>query len=84
MRRTQIQLDDETHAALKRIAYEKGASMASVVRDTLSRALGTGRRRKKPKLSFVGIGRSRQGRLEPVSERHDEAFVEAIEERIRR
>jgi plasmid stability protein len=85
MKRTQIQLDDETHAALRKIAYESGASMASVVRDTLSRALGTDRRgKKKPKLTFIGMGASRHPRLEPVSENHDEAFVEAIEARFRR
>jgi hypothetical protein len=85
MKRTQIQLDDATHAALRKIAYETGASMASVVRDTLSRALGTaapaGRR---PKFTFIGMGRTRQGRLSPVSERHDEAFVQAIEARFKR
>jgi hypothetical protein len=85
MRRTQIQLDEETHAALRKIAYETGASMASVVRDTLSRALGTERTRKRrAKLTFIGAGSSRHPTLEPVSENHDEAYVEAIEKRIRR
>jgi len=85
MKRTQIQLDDETHAALRKIAYESGASMASVVRDTLSRALGTARPgERKPKLTFIGMGRTRQGRGAPVSEQHDEAFAEAIESRFRR
>jgi hypothetical protein len=85
MRRTQIQLDEETHAALRKIAYETGASMASVVRDTLSRALGTARtRRRRSRLTFIGAGSSRHPTLERVSENHDEAYVETIEERIRR
>ena len=85
MKRTQIQLDDATHAALRKIAYESGASMASVVRDTLSRALGTTRPvERKPKLKFIGMGRTRQVRGAPVSENHDEAFAEAIESRFRR
>lgn len=85
MRRTQIQLDEETHAALRKIAYETGFSMASVVRDTLSKALGTARpRKRRPRLTFIGAGYSRHPRLEPVSENHDEAYVETIEERIRR
>lgn len=85
VKRTQIQLDDETHAALRKIAYETGASMASVVRDTLSRALRTGRHgKRKRKLTFIGMGASRHPRLEPISENHDEAFVEAVEERFRR
>ena len=85
MKRTQIQLDEATHAALQRIAYETGASMASVVRDTLSRGLGTARTTtRKPKLTFVGAGFSRHPTLEPISENHDEAYVQTIEERFRR
>lgn len=86
MKRTQIQLDEATHAALRKIAYDTGASMSSIVRDTLSRALGTARPRpvRKPKLTFVGAGSSRHPTLEPVSENHDEAYVQTIEERLRR
>jgi hypothetical protein len=28
--------------------------------------------------TFIGAGRSRQGRLSPVSERHDEALVKSL------
>ena len=41
MKRTQIQLDDATYAAVRRKAFEQGRSMASVVRETLAEALGT-------------------------------------------
>ena len=59
--------------------------MASVVRDTLSRGLGTARApERKRKLTFVGMGRTRRDAGAPVSERHDEAFVEAVESRFRR
>ena len=87
MKRTQIQLDEETHAALRRLAYEQGASMASIIRDTLARSLGT-KASRKPKslreLPFVGSGRSDQKALAPVSERHDEALAEALARKTRR
>ena len=81
MKRTQIQIDEETHAALRRAAYEQGRSLSSLVRETLSKAYGSGRKRgpRHPKqLRFVGTGRSQQGKLAPVSERHDEALDEAL------
>jgi hypothetical protein len=81
MRRTQIQIDEETHAALRRAAYEQGRSMASLVRDTLSKAYGSSRKpgpRKWKQFSFIGSGRSDQGKLAPVSEHHDEALAEAF------
>jgi antitoxin FitA-like protein len=87
MKRTQIQLDDETHAALRRAAYEQGRSMSSLVRETLSQAYGSKRKgapRTPKRFSFVGSGRSDQGRLAPVSERHDEALADALRPQKRR
>lgn len=81
MKRTQIQLDEQTHAALRRLAYEQGTSMSSIIRDTLARSLGT-KAGRKPKsvrqYPFVGAGRSDQKARVPVSERHDEALAEAL------
>ncbi len=87
MKRTQIQIDEETHTALRRAAYEQGRSMSSLVRDTLSQAFGStrkGRLRNRKHFSFVGSGRSNQGKLAPVSERHDEALGEALLPKKRR
>ena len=87
MRRTQIQLDEETYAALRRAAYEQGRSMSSLVREALSQTYGSSRKRgsRKPKrFSFIGSGRSDQGRLAPVSERHDEALADAFRPQKRR
>lgn len=87
MRRTQIQLDEQTYAALKRRAYARGCSVSALVRELLAEALGTrpARRRLTLKdLSFVGAGRSEQGAAAPVSERHDEALAEALARRARR
>jgi hypothetical protein len=81
MKRTQIQLDEATYANLRREAYERGCSISALVRETLARSFG-GQRSKKPTgvrgFRFVGSGRSRQGGLAPVSERHDEALAEAV------
>ena len=57
-----------------------------MVREALAEALG---REPAPRLALkdftsVGIGRSRQGALAPVSERHDEALSEAVVEKTRR
>ena len=79
MKRTQVQLDEATYEALRRKAFEQGSSIAAIVREILAESLGTyqaGRRRSMEDFTFVGIGRSRQGRQAPVSERHDEALAE--------
>ncbi len=81
VKRTQIQLDEETYSILKRLAYERGRSFSSVVRETLARSLGgsAGRRRTSSRqFPFVGAGRSVQHGRSPVSERHDEALAEAL------
>ena len=88
MRRTQIQLDEDLHASLRRMAYEQGTSMASIIRDTLNEALGISSRpprvpRKLAEFPFVGSGRSRQGGRAPVSEHHDEALAEALARKSR-
>jgi hypothetical protein len=87
MKRTQIQLDEGTYEALRRKAFEKGCSISSYVREVLSYSLGTGtarRRRRLQDFRFIGVGKSRQGKLGPVSERHDDALAEAIAEEHRR
>jgi hypothetical protein len=87
MKRTQIQLDERTYEALRRRAFEKGSSISALVRELLAHSLGTGKAKKPHAIkdfTFIGAGRSRQGRLSPVSERHDEALEEALMEEHRR
>lgn len=87
MKRTQIQLDERTYEALRRRAFEKGCSMSSLVRELMARSLGTSTATQQPTIkdfTFIGAGRSRQGRLSPVSERHDEALAKALKEEHRR
>ncbi len=87
MKRTQIQLDEGTYEALRRKAFEKGCSISSYVREVLARSLGTGAAKRPRRLQdfrFIGVGQSRQGRLGPVSERHDDALADALAEEHRR
>jgi hypothetical protein len=81
MKRAQIQFDDATYAALRRRAYEEHRSISSVVREELGKALLPKKPKKRLTLKdfpFVGAGRTKQGVLSPLSERHDEALAEAI------
>ena len=86
MRRTQIQLDEQTYQLARRRAYQQGKSLSAVVRETLAEAFGRepARRLALKDFTSIGIGRSRQGSLAPVSERHDEALIEALEKKPRR
>jgi plasmid stability protein len=78
--RGQVQLDDETYAAVQRKAYAEHRSISAVVRDALGETLGfKGKKRLTLRsFPFIGSGSSRQGKLSPVSERHDEALAEAL------
>ncbi len=81
MRRTQIQLDEKTYQALRRSAYVRGCSLSAVVRDLVERGLSLHKAKNRltlKDLPFVGCARSKQGKLSPVSERHDEALADAI------
>ena len=82
VRRTQIQLPDDLYREIRRRSYEQGTSLSEMVRRLLSDSLrprSESRRRRLGDFSFIGSGRSMQGRLEPVSERHDEALTEGGE-----
>ena len=85
MRRTQIQVDEEMHERLREEAHARRTSMAAVVRDILRHHLGLEHSGSDaPTFSFVGAGRSEQGDLAPVSERHDEALAQTQAGRLAR
>lgn len=88
MKRTQVQLDEATYEALRRQSYEERRSMSALIRDLVARSMGTTPRRSRPRhlaqFPFIGAGRSKQGRLSPVSERHDEALADALAKKRRR
>ena len=83
MKRTLIQFDEETYRRLRQHAFDQERSVSSLVREMVAKGLdvGAGRqqRTKVGQFASVRAGRSAQGKLSPVSERHDEALASAIE-----
>ena len=83
MRRTLIQLDEETYQQLRQQAFRQERSLSSVVRELVVKGLEGDGVRNRPlrvsQFSSVRAGRSKQDRTSPVSERHDEALTEAFE-----
>lgn len=81
MIRTLVQLDEGTYRKLREKAFRQERSISSLVRAMVVQGL-EGDARAKPKrvkqFLSVGVGRSKQGRLSPVSERHDEALADAF------
>ena len=81
MRRTLIQFDEETYRALRQRAFREERSVSSLVRDLVAKGLASDTRERRThvrQFASVRAGRSRQGRLSPVSERHDEALGTAF------
>ena len=78
MKRTQVQLDDVTYQLLRRKAFEGGTSLAALIREAVKHYLemGPARRRRMEDFTFIGSGRSPKSKLDPISERHDEALAE--------
>jgi hypothetical protein len=75
MRRMQIQLDEPTYQLLRKHAFERGMSMAALLREALHQYLGLPSRPMRfEEFTFVASGCSEQADLAPVSERHDEAL----------
>lgn len=83
MRRIVIRVDDEMYARLKVRATNEKRSMASIVRESLEKSYPA-RKLTMADFTFIGSGRSKQGKLAPVSENHDEALAEAIMSRWQR
>jgi Arc/MetJ-type ribon-helix-helix transcriptional regulator len=86
MIRTQIQLTEEQAAKLKRIAAERGVSMAEVIRDAVERLPQRDDRAELWARALEAIRHGypdREGKTD-VSIRHDEYFVEAIEADVKR
>jgi len=87
MKRTLIQFDEDTYYKLRHRAFERRQSISAVVRELVSRGLVSRKQKKYTRVdqfSSVGAGRSRQGRLSPVSEKHDEALAEVRSADIRK
>lgn len=83
MRRTLVQFDEDTYRKLRQQAFREERSVAALVREMVAKGLQGDATRGAParprKLLSVAAGRSKQGRLAPVSERHDEALGAALD-----
>jgi len=83
MRRAIVQFDEETYRKLRQRAFRQERSIAAVVREMVARGLEGNAARRRPtrvnQFSSVRAGRTRQGRLAPVSENHDAALAAALE-----
>lgn len=86
MKRTLIQFDEPTYRRLRDRAYRQHRSMAALVRELVANGLDAadGRAAARPRrvadFASVKAGRSTQGRLSPVSEKHDAALAAAFDE----
>lgn len=80
MKRTQVQLDEATYQLLRRKAFDRGISLAALIREVLNEYLrvGPAQRRRVEDFTFIGSGYSAKSALDPISERHDEALAEAF------
>ena len=82
MKRAQIQLEEELFDLLRRRAFQEKRSIAGVIRDIIRKEITPSNRSRSSSMKdfkFIAAGRSRQGPLKSVSERHDEALVEAFQ-----
>ncbi len=78
MKRTQVQLEEDTYQLLRQKAFQRGISISALLREMLREHSNVGPKPKGKSLadfSFIAAGQSEQGALAPVSERHDEALA---------
>ncbi|MBI4763995.1 MAG: hypothetical protein HY787_05245 [Deltaproteobacteria bacterium] len=75
MKRAQIQLEEETFEALRQRAFQEKKSISGVIRELIHREVNLSAQRQSlltKDFRFIGAGKSSQGSLGPVSERHDQ------------
>ncbi|MFL5798708.1 MAG: ribbon-helix-helix protein, CopG family [Actinomycetota bacterium] len=77
MVRTQIQLTEDQVKRLKRVAAQRGVSMAAVIREAVDRSIAPDDEDAKWERAMSVVGRFRSDRPD-VSERHDDYFADAI------
>lgn len=78
MKRTQIQLDEQTFERIRERAFRERASIAQVIRRALIQHISEGpAKRGGITFSFVGSGRSRRKGSGRIAERHDDELADA-------
>ncbi len=83
MKRVQIQLEESVYDQLRHRAFQQKKSIARIIRESIKKEMTLSERAKLSSVKdfkFIASGRSKQGTIGPVSERHDEALQEAFEE----
>ena len=81
MKRAQIQLEEETFEVLRQRAFQEKKSIAGLIRELIDKEMAIQAQHKPLSLKdfrFIAAGKSLQGSLKPVSERHDQALEEAF------
>ena len=82
MKRTLIQLDEDTYHKVRHRAFERKQSISAVVRELVSKGLAEGRQKKSGRLKdfkSVASGASKQAIRLPISEMHDEILADSFE-----
>ncbi len=82
MKRAQIQLEEEVYELLRHRAFKEKKSIAGVIREIIKKEIPQPDRHRTLSVKdfpFIGSGRSKQGHLKPISERHDEALEEILQ-----
>jgi len=84
MKRTLVQFDEETYQKLRQRAFRQERSISSLVREMVAKGLARHAVHERPtrvsQFLSVRAGRSKQGRLSPISEKHDEALASTFEQ----
>jgi hypothetical protein len=76
MKWVSIGLDDVLYKILRDHAFREKKSIAGLIREILKKDISQSDHHRSSSImnfTFIGVGRSKQGPLKPVSERHDEA-----------
>jgi hypothetical protein len=82
MKRTQIQIDEEVYELLRHRAFKEKKSIAGVIREIVKRDISQSDHlpsSSNKHFRFIGVGRSKQGPIKPISERHDEVLEEVFQ-----
>lgn len=75
MVRTQVQLDEAQHRALKEAAAERGVSVAALIRQGIELVLGESERKERIRRAMAVAGTGHSG-LTDVAEEHDKYLAE--------
>jgi hypothetical protein len=82
MKRVQIQLHEDVYELIRRRAFQERRSVAGLIQEIIRKEIISSDRSRFSSIKnfkFIASGKSRQGILKPISERHDEALKEVFQ-----